>query len=209
MLETSKPSAKGRVPALVVVALVGMAILAGLTVHRLRSLRLGSSNAIVTPAKPLAWPVLELEPLTGEAKPLSQADLSGKVTLLNFWGTWCPPCRQEFPYMVAIGKQFGQRSDFQILLVSVGMAGPEQEQDLRSETTAFLASNNTPITTYCDPHGRTRRALDESIGLQGYPTTVVLDRQGIIRGYMVGFLPGHEVEVQRLVETLLAEKPAG
>ncbi|MHB1036736.1 MAG: TlpA family protein disulfide reductase [Pirellulales bacterium] len=151
---------------------------------------------------------VDLQPLTGEAKPVTLADLAGKVTLINFWGTWCPPCRMEFPRLVPIYDEFRARSDFRFLSVSSGTELTEPEADvnaLRQDTLAFLFQVRLDVPTYTDADGRTRQAINAAGGFEGYPTTLVLDRKSIIRGAWAGYEPGLEQEMRDLVVKLLEE----
>jgi len=61
------------------------------------------------------------------------------------------------------------------------------------------------LPTYADPRSVARAAVDAVAGFDGYPTTLILDRQGVIRGVWVGYAPGAERQMQRLIEQLLAE----
>ncbi len=97
--------------------------------------------------KPL--PRLELVGLTGGAEPVTLADLRGKVTLVNFWGTWCPPCRDELPHIAAIYHKYRDRDDVRVLAVSCGR-GLEDVAQLRhlprrSSSRSGLRCPPTPI----------------------------------------------------------------
>ena len=82
---------------------------------------------------------LELVSLTGDVgKAVSLKDLGGKVVLVNYWGTWCPPCVRELPQIEAIGERFAGREDFRLLAVSCGQGADEDFQTLREETEHFL-----------------------------------------------------------------------
>ncbi|HEV3137091.1 MAG TPA: TlpA disulfide reductase family protein [Pirellulales bacterium] len=153
---------------------------------------------------------LELQPLTGDASWISLRDLAGHVTLVNYWGTWCPPCRAEFPHIVELTSKFAGQHDFRLLAVSCGGEGSDDTLDeLREETQAFLKSKNVTLPTYADQHAASRRELARSLQLEfGYPTSLILDRQGIIRGFWEGYISGSEVEMSDLVQQLLNE-PAG
>ncbi|RMF97283.1 MAG: TlpA family protein disulfide reductase, partial [Planctomycetota bacterium] len=63
-------------------------------------------------------PAIDLQPLTADSGPVATADIEGKVVLLNFWGTWCPPCRQEAPHIDALYQTFGGNEGFRLLSVS-------------------------------------------------------------------------------------------
>ena len=147
---------------------------------------------------------LELQPLTGGGTPLTLADLRGKVVVLNFWGTWCPPCRAELPEIADIYKKWRDTADFKLLAVSCGGPGEDEEiEALRKQTAALLKDMHIDMPTYADTDQVTRDAVAAAVGLQGYPTTVVLDRRGVVRGVAVG--PVTEYRVDDVVAQLLKE----
>ncbi len=146
---------------------------------------------------------IELQPLTGSGDPVTEANLQGKVVLLNFWGAWCPPCRQEFPHLMTIVDRYASRPEFRFLSVSCGAGIDEDVDQLRSETTAFLEKQRTTLQTYHDAGAATRQAVDRTAGFQGYPTTILLDGKGVIRGMWTGYYPGVEKEIDRAIAKLL------
>ncbi|GAB4129300.1 TlpA family protein disulfide reductase [Thermopirellula anaerolimosa] len=146
---------------------------------------------------------IALKPLTGGGGPVQAGDLQGKVVLLNFWGTWCPPCRQEFPHLAALAQRYEYRPEFRFLSVSCGSGDRENVEKLRSETRAFLQKEGVDMSVYYDPDAVTRRSVDAAAGFRGYPTTVLLDSGGVIRGMWVGYYPGVEKEIERAIAKLL------
>lgn len=166
----------------------------------------GSDHPAV--GRKLQW--LRLDPLTGNPPPLRLEDLEGKITLINFWGPWCPPCRIEFPHLVELKQSFQKEPDLQFVFVSCsGVEGVEDNgaQEVE-ETEQFLAAQNADIATHYDAYSKTRRFLTETAKLEAfsYPTTVVLDKQGTIRGLWQGYMSGDELKMHSLLETLLAEE---
>ncbi len=141
-------------------------------------------------------PALQLEPLTGDSQPVTLDDLAGKVVLINFWGTWCPPCREELPDIVALDKKYRDRADFRLLAVSCGSGGETDPDVLRSETAAMLHLGRIDMPTYTDPQYVSRRALEQLGGFDGYPTTLILDRDGVIRGLWRGAASAEELDAQ-------------
>jgi thiol-disulfide isomerase/thioredoxin len=151
-------------------------------------------------------PQLELKPLTGGGRPVSLRDLQGRVTLVDFWGTWCPPCAAELPHIAMLATKFAG-ADFQVLAVSCGM-DPRSEQalDLSEQTESFLKGFKINLPTYFDPGAYTRNGVEMIAGSIGYPTTIVLDRRGVIRGMWVGYRAGDERKLEKLIAKLLAEE---
>jgi thiol-disulfide isomerase/thioredoxin len=97
---------------------------------------------------------------------LSLADYRGKVVFLNFWATWCPPCRDEMPSMIQLAKALGGRRDFALLALSVDDGwGPVRE---------FFAGRDPGFTILLDKGARTSQAY----GTQKYPESYIIDRRG-------------------------------
>lgn len=148
---------------------------------------------------------LQLDPLTGDAPKLELASLQGKVTVVNFWGTWCPPCREEFPHIVALANEFENQPSFQLAAVSCEAVVEKDIDRLREVTEQYLYAAKADMPTYYDPRGITRVAVNNVAGEFAYPTTIVFDRQGNVAGYWLGYIPGTEQEISELVRTLLAK----
>jgi thiol-disulfide isomerase/thioredoxin len=153
---------------------------------------------------------LRLEGLTGGAQDVSLSDLEERVTLLNYWGTWCPPCLREFPDIVELDKRFSGRDDFRLYAVSCGERDDPALDELRKATQAFLAFRQADMPTYADQNAASRRAMVLVLGLNEmtYPTTLVFDRRGVIRGFWQGYHPSAAAEMGELVEQLLTEQTA-
>lgn len=150
---------------------------------------------------------LKLEGLTGDARAVSIDDLVGRVTVLNYWGVWCPPCLREFPELVALAKRFSDRKEFRFYPVSCGEGDDSNLEALRAETAGFLELKKSDLATYADLNAASRRALVMELDLPphsfSYPTTIVFDREGRIRGFWQGYSPSAVEEIGRTVEGLL------
>ncbi len=147
---------------------------------------------------------LELAGLTGGAGAVLLEELHGKVVLVNYWGTWCPPCVRELPEIEDIGERFAGRDDFRLLAVSCGQGTDENLETLRDETERFLAARGSKLSTYVDPDASSRRAMNIVLGVPiAYPTTVLLDREGRIRGLWQGYDPRAAGEMEAEIEKLL------
>jgi thiol-disulfide isomerase/thioredoxin len=147
---------------------------------------------------------LRLEPLTGGGSPVSIDDLQGKVTLINFWGPWCPPCRREFPHLQELEQHFRDNPRFQFLSISCS-GGPGSDEHMGPQTAEFLDEQRANFPTYRDPDQQFARHLMQVARLDDFvfPTSLVVDQQGTIRGLWLGYLPGDERQVQRLIEAIL------
>ena len=149
-----------------------------------------------------------LEPLTALGGPISAADLKDKVVLINFWGTWCPPCLRELPHMAELSDELHARDDFKLLAVSCGQGMWEDMTSLRRDTEELFDQKGIAMPTYADPDGTTRAAASDVTGRDlPYPTTLVLDRSGVIRAVWIGYRPGYTEQMRDLVTRLLKEAP--
>lgn len=141
---------------------------------------------------------------------VNNEELRGRVVLINFWGTWCPPCRAEMPDLNALNEKYRDNEDFRLLAVSVPAPGDDDISSLRDTTEAYLAENGYSLPTYADPQSAAQMALAMIAGADpsrlGVPTTCVLDRQGVIRGVWMGGSPTAVAEMSELVGRLLVEE---
>jgi thiol-disulfide isomerase/thioredoxin len=150
---------------------------------------------------------LELRSLTGNAPPISLADVKNHVTLLNFWGTWCRPCRDELPHIAQLRQRFAGQEAFRLLAVSCPAGGQANDlQSLQEETAALLKRLDLKLPTYHDPDGGTEFTVRKLVADQNFPATVLLDRRGMIRAVWIGYRPGVETEMERYISQILAEK---
>lgn len=152
-------------------------------------------------------PALRLEPCAFVDSPLSPAAAEGRVVLVNFWGTWCPPCREEFPHLAALRQRFASNERFLFVSVSCEMSeDPADFQRLPEETRRYLQAERMTFPVYCDPADRFRRALLGVLRQEdfAYPTTVVVGTDGRIRGVWRGYRSGDERDMANLVEQSLA-----
>jgi cytochrome c biogenesis protein CcmG, thiol:disulfide interchange protein DsbE len=149
---------------------------------------------------------LDLKPLTGDLSPLSSADVHGRVVLLSFWGPWCPPCRKELPKVAELAKRLADRKDFVLAAISYPPGGQLGDVKLlREDTTELLKRLDLDLPTYVDSENATLTAADQIIGFQGFPSTLLLDRQGVIRAVWVGYMPGVETEIEQQIDKLLEQ----
>ncbi len=101
-------------------------------------------------------------------KPVSLKDFRGKVVFLNFWATWCQPCKDEMPSMEALYKSL-KGQPFEILAVSVDKDGPEVVQE-------FVKKYNITFPVLHDRRG----AMKEAYKTTGVPETFIIDQNGVI-----------------------------
>ena len=146
-------------------------------------------------------PQLTLKPLVATTKPVAAADLQGKVTLINYWATWCGPCIEEFPQLISLTKGYADRDDFQFLSVATGFPTASA---LQEASVGFLKQRGYDIPLYMDPTDGTRAGLRE-VPQGVIPLTVLLDRKGEVAKVVVGNSPAELEEVKLLIASLLQE----
>ena len=187
-----------------IVILVG-GLLATLLILALRpEKRLG--QGVSHPAVGQAMGDFQLVPLAGDTAPVTLKNLGGQVVLLNFWGTWCPPCMMEFPHLVEMNDRLKSDERFRFVPIAVGPGGAEvPAEQLQAATEAYLAKLKTELDVYRDPGGGARQSVVKSAQLPGFafPTTILLDRDGTIAALWQGYAPGCETEMEAAIKALL------
>ena len=119
-------------------------------------------------------------------------DLRGEVIMLNFWASWCGPCRQEMPHMDDIDKEFRDYG-FRVLAVNVDQRREDAEE--------FLEGMPVEFAILWD-HGS---EVSERYDVQAMPTTVMIDRNGKARYVHHGYQPGYEDEYRAQIRELIRE----
>jgi len=117
----------------------------------------------------------------------------GRVVYLDFWASWCGPCRQSFPWMEAMKDAYARRG---LAVVAVDL------DEHKSDADRFLGRFHPAFHIVFDPQG----SLAEEFKVHGMPTSVVFDRQGNLRFTHIGFRPADAAAYERQIEELLAEK---
>jgi thiol-disulfide isomerase/thioredoxin len=132
-----------------------------------------------------------LNDIEGAAHSLSQ--YLGKVVLVNFWASWCPPCVHEMPSMSRLNTEFTDEA-FAILAINLG----ESLQDIKT----FLNAQPVNFTVLLDP----RRQLPKKWKVFAFPTSYLLDKKGVIRYSVAGGIDWQEKEVRDVINELVSEK---
>lgn len=115
------------------------------------------------------------------------SEYKGKTVFLNFWATWCGPCRMEMPYIQQIYEDYGSNSGDVIIL---GVANPKTEERpnnsdvTQEEVEAFLSENGYTYPVAMDLDG----SIFAAYGIQAFPTTFMIDTEGNVYGYVAGSL---------------------
>jgi thiol-disulfide isomerase/thioredoxin len=120
-------------------------------------------------------PVAGISFTDGAGQPKTLASFSGKVVLLNFWATWCAPCRKEMPTLDRLQEKLGG-PDFEVVALSMDRAGPDIVKKFYAETGV------THLALNIDSSARVMFTL----GAVGLPMTLLIDREGKEIGRLIG-----------------------
>ncbi|MDX2036824.1 MAG: redoxin domain-containing protein [Isosphaeraceae bacterium] len=136
----------------------------------------------------------ELESVDG--KTVKLADFKGKVTIVDVWGTWCPPCRKEIPHFVDLLKKYESKG---LAIVGINYEGGDDKKEEIKKIKDF--SKEFGIEYPCVLGDQKTQAKIPDF--EGYPTTLFIDRTGKVRLKVVGYHPMAQLEA--LVQYLLSE----
>lgn len=159
-------------------------------VRQLLRVKPAASVAYISPEHRKIAPDFELNDAAGA--PVKLSDYRGKVVLLNFWATWCAPCRTEIPWFIEFQQMHGGRG-FQVLGISLDEDGWKAVQPYIEEKKV-----NYPVLLSND------EVTGRYEGVESLPTTMIIDKSGRIAVVHVGLC--RRSEYQGAIETLLNEK---
>ena len=120
------------------------------------------------------------------------SDYEGKTIFLNIWATWCPPCKEEMPYIEALYKEYGENSEDIIIL---GLAAPNLGREGSEEhITSFLEEEGYTFPVVFDDEWNQIYGY----GISAFPTTFIIDKEGYINRYIPGAM--NEATMKRVIE---------
>ena len=144
-----------------------------------------------SPREGVFAPDFKLDALQGE--PIHLSDLRGKIVVVNFWTTWCPPCREETPALEAAYASYKDRG---LVMLGVNLT----DQDSLKDVESFVQEFRLTYPILLDRDG----AVGLLYQLNGLPTTFFINREGIIRTVVIGG-PMSETFIRSKIEALLKE----
>jgi len=147
--------------------------------------------AVIDPPLPVPDAVF----LAGDGSEVTLGDFSGQVLLLNFWATWCAPCREEMPTLAALEDGMGG-DDFRVLTIATGRnEAPAVEEFLTS-----VGADNLP--RMADP----RQQLARAMGVLGLPMSILVDRDGHEVARLIGTADWNSDSARAIVQALIDGK---
>jgi thiol-disulfide isomerase/thioredoxin len=120
------------------------------------------------------------------------ADYKGKVVLIDFWASWCPPCKTSFPALDAIYREY-QEKGLEVLAVNL--------DEKRRDADTFLDAHPHRLTVLFDPKGTSPTAF----GVKGMPSSFLIDRAGNIRFTHMGYSGNVDGSYRQEITQLLSE----
>jgi len=140
---------------------------------------LSACSMLSAPEPVVGSPAPDFTLATLQGEPVRLSELRGQPVLLNFWATWCGPCRQEMPTIQARYNQGG----FAVLAVDFA--------ESRQQVQGFLDEIQVDLPVALDSDG----SVQELYRVRGYPSTFFIDAQGIIRFFHIGELSAADIDM--------------
>ncbi len=137
-------------------------------------------------------PVPDVAGVTLEGDSLSLGDLAGAPVLVNLWATWCPPCREEMPYLQSLHDRMAPMG-LRTVAISV------DDRSARSQVASFIDEVGVDFDVLLDPRGRSMDVFQ----VVGLPATFLVDRDGVIRLFRLGPVLPSDTSFVRGLEALV------
>ncbi len=144
-------------------------------------------------ASDVSGPAPDFTLTSRDGQTVTLSDLKGQVVMINFWATWCGPCRQEMPLLEQLYSRY-ESLGFTLLGVNV--------EEHSKDAAVFLKETPVTFPILFDPENGVSKLYDVS----AMPSTVLVDRSGNVRFLHHGYQPGYENEYQNQIRTLVRER---
>ena len=167
--------------------------LACLAMLNLKALAAGSDTSSLE-----GKPAPDVSLKTSDGQDFKLSSLKGDVVMIDYWATWCPPCRASLPHVNDLSKD----EDLKSKGLHVYAANDKEDAETVKK---FVTENKYTFTVLMDPTA----AFGKDYLVRGIPTTVIIGRDGVIKKVFIGYGAGMEKPMKQAIEKALAEpKPA-
>ncbi len=143
-------------------------------------------------AQQKALPALSLKDLYGQWVAINQLPADDKLILLNFWATWCVPCKKELTNIAALYQEWQKKYNVELIAISI-----DDTRNL-AKVKPTVEGSKWPYRVLLDPNGEMKRAL----GFQNVPFSVIADSAGRIVYQHTGYVEGAEYELEKVLARL-------
>jgi cytochrome c biogenesis protein CcmG/thiol:disulfide interchange protein DsbE len=167
-----------------------------LTALMLLSLSAAHAQMSQPPPLPAGTKAPAIKTKTVNGKPFALQSLRGKVVLIDYWATWCGPCRMATPTLEALYKKYGHKG---FVVVGMNLDDARTASQIKPFTKYFHMTY--PIMVNPQANGRAQMAYNA----QGIPAQYLIDKKGIVRWSQEGYSPDEATELPKKIKKLLAE----
>jgi thiol-disulfide isomerase/thioredoxin len=143
-------------------------------------------------------PLGEMSWTDGQARVQKLSDLKGKAVILDFWATFCPPCRKEIPHLNSLIAKYGKEN---LQIVGLNVGGPEDKPEIPK----FIATTRMDYPIAYPEDDLSRFIFEDQDDI---PQTAVFDREGRMIAKIVGFSPEIQKKLDDAVEKAIQSEPA-
>jgi thiol-disulfide isomerase/thioredoxin len=157
----------------------------------IEAMRQGDMRKLIVHETPVAAPDIPFTDRDGNSTTLAASN--GRYRVVNFWATWCAPCRHEMPTLDALQRDRGG-PDLEVIVIATGRNTLESIDDFLAE------AEITSLTTWLDPKSRLAAAMN----VPGLPVTVILDRDGDEVARLLGGADWNSPDANAILDTLIA-----
>jgi len=152
---------------------------------------------------PVPDSIMKAELSTVDGKKFTLADLKGKIVLVNLWGNWCGPCREQMPVFSKLQTKYGE-SGLEVIGINIGdaMENVEPPEKLMKFSESMMVGYTVTQT-----HPAVTKSIYELSRQQAVPQSIVIDRDGRLRGIFVGAASRINEKIEALITKTIAEVP--
>ncbi len=144
-----------------------------------------------------------LPDLNGKTVSSSDEKFKGKVVLVDIWGTWCPPCREEIPELVKMYKKYKEKG---LEVVGIAFESPKTKEKQIAGLKEFVEKNAVNYTILLGgSQGETEKVLPDLQDFRGYPTGIFIGKDGKVDSVEIGYNSADAGEMEKMIVRLLGK----